>query len=119
MQLFSSIHTISSWANSLAVHPASFPRFLKAISMVTFALEITPPHQMACSEGGQPVKEEHSDLSEKAARDVTVLQAPQHDWPWQGVVPRRGGIGVSCVSAGAGTINARRQAGRLAERVGT
>lgn len=30
MQLFSSIHTISSWVNSLAVHPASFPPFWKS-----------------------------------------------------------------------------------------
>lgn len=95
MQLFSSIPAISSWVKSLAVHPASFQHFLKAISMVTFALEITPPRQMARSEGGQLVKEEHSDLSEKATHDVTVLQAPQRDWPRQGVVPRRGGIGVS------------------------
>lgn len=102
MQLFSSIHTISSRVNSFADRPASFSHFGKAVSMVTFGLEVAPPCQMARREGGRP-----------AGRRITFRPfeaggagrpPPRQDWLRQGVGPLGARRGVSSGSAERGAF---------------
>lgn len=120
MQLFSSIHTISLWVNNLAVHPASSLCFGKAISMVTPALMVTPPCQMACNQGSQSVEKYRSARLVEAAHCITQLRTPGNLIGWgREWYHRETGKRVPHVLSRARVDNARRQTGRLAERVGT
>lgn len=126
MQLFPSIHTISLWVNNLAVHPASSPCVLeKAIAMVTPALMVT----LAMSNGahpGQPSRSKNNNQTYWWRQHITSVSSEY----WKARLAETGsgtksgkererGKRAPHVLSRARVDNARRQTGRLAERVGT
>lgn len=99
MQLFSSIHTISSWVNSLAVRPASFSHFWKSHLHGYICSRGNP----AMSNGTQPrvAVRSKNNTQRPFEGGGAGLRALRRDWLRQGVVPRRG---VSCGSAERGRL---------------